>query len=142
MPCEGDKISGYDTEQTCFRIEACTGCAKCIIKCEGCDNCPAAWGKPRDPEPGDYITVQAPIITEAYKGPKWTPAMDMAIGRVAWVAKGNPVEGFTLKFQTTKKEILDQFLYPLEALRLAFPSDRAIDKMILTTKEGSPNEDM
>lgn len=139
--CEGDKIAGFDSDQLCYRNEACMGCEKCIVKCEGCENCPVET-KLRDPEPGDYVVVKSPIFTEAYKGPKWTPAMDMAIGRVGWVAKGNPVEGFSLRFQTTNKELLDAFFFPLEALRLAMPSDRAIDKMIKTTKAGSPNEDM
>lgn len=142
MACEGDKIAGYDSAQECYRVNACMGCDKCIIKCEGCDNCPAPLEKLRAPEPGDYIVVQNPILGLSYKGPKWTPAMDLAVGRTAWVFKGNPVEGYTLRFVTTKKEILDSFLYPQEALRLAMPPDNSIDKMIRTTKEGSPNEDM
>lgn len=142
MACEGDKIEGFDSSQTCYSIEGCQGCDKCIIPCSGCDNCPVWDDKPRDPEPGDWVTVQTPILTTEYKGPKWSPAMDLAIGRIAWVKKGNPVEGYTLKFTTTKKEILDQFLYPHEALKLAFPGDVSIDKLIRTTKEGSPNEDM
>jgi hypothetical protein len=142
--CEGDSVSSYNSEAQCYRLEGCSGCDKCIIRCSPpCENCPSWAGtKARNPEPGDYVVVQTPILTEAYKGPKWSPAMDLAIGRVGWVAKGNPVEGFSLKFQTTSKEILDQFKYPLEALRLAFPADRSIDKMIKTTKEGSPNEEM
>lgn len=142
MSCEGDGIAGYNSEMECYRIQGCPGCEKCQIKCEPkCENCPS-WGEARVPEVGDFITVQAPILSEGYRGPKWTPAMDMAIGRTAWVAKGNPVDGFNLKFVTTKKEILDQYLYPLEALKLAMPNDNTIDKMIKTSKEGSPNEDM
>lgn len=141
MSCEGDKISGYDSDAACYRYEACTGCPKCEIKCEGCDNCPVWPDKPRDPEPGDWVVVQAPILDTAFKG-KWTPAMEMAVGRLAWVKNGNPVDGFVLRFSTTKKEILDQFYYPLSALRLAFKNDVMVDKMIKTTKEGSVNEDM
>src|SRR3972149_7417063 len=99
MACEGDKIAGYDSDQVCYRVEACPGCDKCIVKCTGCDNCPVYADKLRDPEPGDYVVVKTPILTEEYKGPKWTPAMDMAIGRVGWGAKGNPVGGFRLRFQ-------------------------------------------
>jgi hypothetical protein len=141
MSCEGDKIEGYDTSQVCYKTEACPGCSKCIIKCGGCENCPPETPV-RLPEVGDYVTVKTPIITTSYRGPKWIAAMDMAIGRTAWVKKGNPVEGFSLKFTTTKKEILDQFLYPLEALKLAMPADNSIDKMIKISKEGSPNEDI
>lgn len=139
--CQGDKIAGYDTSQACYRTDGCPGCSKCIIKCEGCENCPPE-APARTPETGDYVVVKAPIITTSYKGPKWVDAMNMAIGRVAWVKNGDPVNGFSLKFTTTNKEVLDSFLYPLEALRLAMPNDNTIDKMIKTTKEGSPNEDM
>jgi len=144
MACEGDKIASYDMGQVCYRLEGCPGCAKCIIKCDPpCENCPTWEGtKPRDPEPGDYVTVVQPIITTDYKGPKWSAAMDLAVGRLAWVKNGDPVNGYKLKFTTTSKDILDQFVYPPQALKLAFPGDQAIDKMIKTAKEGSVNEEM
>jgi hypothetical protein len=141
--CEGDKISGYDSSQVCYRLEGCMGCDKCIVKCDPpCENCPTWEGtKPRDPEPGDQVVVQQPILDLVFKG-KWTPAMEMAVGRIAWVKNGNPVDGYTLKFTTTSKDILDQFVYPLTALKLSFPSDHAVDKMIKITKQGSINEEM
>lgn len=140
--CEGDGISEYNSEAKCYREEACPGCSKCWVKCEPkCDNCPVHLDKLRAPEPGDWVVVQAPILDLEFKG-KWTSAMDLAIGRVAWVKNGNPVDGFHLKFTSTEKNILEQFLYPLTSVRLAMPNDTAIDKMIKTAKEGSVNEEM
>jgi hypothetical protein len=143
MACIGDKVAGYDSSQECYRLQGCTGCSKCEVKCDPpCENCPTWEGtKARDPEPGDYVTVQTPVLDLTFKG-KWTPAMEMAVGRTAWVKKGNPVEGYTLKFVTTSKDILDQFAYPLSSLKLAMPNDNAIDKMIKITKQGSINEEM
>ena len=137
--CEGDKVAGFNVYEKCYATEGCPGCPKCIIKCSGCGNC--TKDQPlRQPEVGDFVVVKPPIISLSYTGPKWTPAMDSAIGRVAWVRSGNPVEGFHLKFSTTQKDILDQYIYPPQALRLAMPEDRAADTMIRTTKERDFNE--
>ncbi len=142
MSCIGDKVAGYDSSQKCYQLDGCLGCDKCTIECDPpCENCPGEV-KLRAPEVGDYITVQRPILASDYKGPKWNPAQDNAIGRTAWVAKGDPSNGYYLKFNTTKKEILDSFVYPLEALRLAMPEDNTVDKLIRTTKAGDPNFDM
>jgi hypothetical protein len=148
MECIGDKVARdedgnemYDTTAECYRIQGCPGCSKCWIKCAGCDNCTKEETL-REPEVGDYVTVKQPILTPDYKGPAWSDAMNLAIGRVAWVAKGNRVEGYRLKFSTTKKEVLDQFIYPPSALKLALPPDNMVDKLIRTTKEANPNEDM
>ena len=140
--CEGDGISGYNSDEKCYREDACAGCEKCWVKCEPkCDNCPVLLDKLRNPEPGDWVVVQTPILDLEFKG-KWTAAMDLAVGRVAWVKNGNPVDGFTLKFTSTEKDILEQFKYPLTCVRLAMPNDIAIDKMIKVAKEGSVNEEM
>lgn len=143
--CEGDGVIGFNTEATCYRLDACSGCTKCWIKHpegEKCSQCPTWEGtKARNPEPGDYVVVHQPILDLTFKG-KFTSAMEMAIGRVAWVKNGNPVDGFVLRFSTTEKDILDQFKYPLASLRLAMPSDNAIDKMIKVTKGTGTNESM
>ena len=143
MSCEGDRQAGFKTDEPCYAIEACPGCDKCIIKCEGCDNCREFENQPlRKPEVGDYIVVAQPLITDIHWKGKWVPAMDMAIGRVGWVRDGNPVDGFHIRFTTTKKDMLSEFLFPHGALRLAMPNDNKVDNMIKTTKAGSPNEDI
>ena len=144
MSCEGDRVAGYISSEPCYAIDACPGCEKCIIKCDGCDNCldMEQYQTTRLPEVGDYIVIaQALILDTSWKG-KWVPAMDMAIGRVGWVKTGNPVDGFSIKFTTTKSEMLDGFVFPQGSLRLAQPQDNSVDQMIKTTKEGSPNEDI
>lgn len=135
--CQGDKIAGYTMEAECYRLHGCQGCEKCIIPCTGCSNCPVWPEKARNPEPGDWVVVQPPILDLSYKG-KWVDTMNAAVGRIAWVKKGNPIDGYSLKFSTTKKEILDQFLYPLSSMRLAMENDVVVDKMIKT----AVNEDM
>lgn len=140
MPCIGDGIAGYNTDAQCYRIEGCSGCEKCWVKCEPkCEECPT-WtpdDKCRAPEPGDFVTVVVPILGLSYKGPRWTPVMQEAVGRTAWVKNGDPVNGYSLKFTTTQKDVLDQFQYPLEALKLAMPRDVEADKMIKNVKEGN-----
>lgn len=140
MPCIGDSIAGFNNEAQCYRIEGCAGCDKCWVKCDPkCENCPT-WSpddKCRTPEPGDFVAVVVPVILSTYKGPKWTPVMDMAVGRVGWVKCGNPVEGYTIKFTSTQKDVLEQFKFPVEALKLAMPQDVRADQLIKTTKDGN-----
>ena len=144
MSCEGDKRAGYNTSEPCYAIEACPGCEKCIIKCEGCDNCAPLeqYQTLRQPEVGDYIVIKSSLILDPNWKGKWVPAMDMAIGRVGWVRSGNPVDGFHIRFTTTKKDMLSDFVFPQGSLRLAIPQDNKVDQMIKTTKEGSVNEDI
>ncbi len=151
MACEGDKIAGQNYDADCYRNEACFGCDKCNILCEGCENCPKSFDEHeiRQVEAGDYIVVhKKPIIMTSWKK-TWNPAMDNAIGRTAYIIEGNPVDGFKLKFDTTNTEILDHFAYPGECMRLAggkhgtaLPDDKSLDKMIKTVKEKDENSNV
>ena len=141
--CEGDKIEGFDQTAKCWSLEGCAGCKKCIIRCEGCDNCKELENQTlRKAEVGDFIVIQKSILTDLNSKVKWVPAMDMAVGRTGWVAEGNPVDGFTVKFQTTKTHMLDGFRFPQGSLRLALPPDNAADRMIRQTKESCTNENI
>jgi hypothetical protein len=63
--------------------------------------------------------------------------MELAVGRVAWIKKRNPDGGYNLKFATTEKEILDQFSYPPESVRLAMSDDNRADRFIKQTQMGN-----
>jgi hypothetical protein len=143
MNCIGDKIARdedgnemYDTSAECYRIQGCPGCEKCYVKCTGCDSCEAKQKKLREPGPGDFVVIKPPILSMDSKC-NWSKGMDLAIGRTAYIHKGDRVMGYKLKFTTTSKEILDQYLYPVEALRLAMVEDLAADKFIKNTQMGN-----
>jgi len=144
MACIGDRVAGIDKTAECYRKGECgeLGCGKCQIKCTGCENC-AHLGNIalRKPEVSDFVVVKLGVFDPTYKGPAWTPAMDLAVGRVAWVASGDPINGYHLRFQTTSNETLDQFVYPLSSLKLAMPEDVKTNAMIKEVKKGG-NEEM
>ena len=91
---------------------------------------------------GDYVVVHQSFITDLrFKG-KWADGMNAAIGRVGYCWKGNPEEGYSIKFTTTKMEALDQFRFPTGSFRLAMPDDNRSDSFIKIAKEGVINDDI
>jgi hypothetical protein len=136
MPCEGDKVLGQNTEAQCYRVDACMGCEKCIIPCSGCENCTFEQKK-RELEVGDYVVVASSLITDPYWTEKWTPVMDMAIGRVGYIEEMAVGKGYRVRFKTTKGDTLTEFWFPRGSIRLAMPDDNKTDKLIKTVKKGN-----
>jgi len=137
MPCEGDKVLGQNTEAQCYRVDACMGCDKCTIMCPGCENCNVEPAKPRELEVGDYIVVASSLITDPNWTEKWTPLMDMAIGRVGYIEEMQVQKGYRVRFKTTKNDSLSDLWFPRGSLKLAMPNDNSTDKMIKEVKKGN-----
>ena len=143
MHCEGDKIAGYDFNEPCYSKDACPGCYKCIITCIGCENCSELEDqKVRQAEVGDYVVIHQKVILDIHWKGKWSGAMDEGIGRVGYIAAGNPRDGYKLKFTTTNTKILDHFVWPAGCLRLAMVNDNTTDKLIKQVKEKDVNTNL
>ena len=134
MSCIGDRIAGINKDAECYR-QGCPGCEKCWVYCDPpCENCPTATL--RDPEVGDFVVVYRKFCGITFKH-NWNPAMDEAIGRLAYIASGNKLDGYKLKFTTTNKEVLDSFIYPAESMKLALPQDIKTDQMLKTDENSA-----
>jgi len=141
--CEGDKVAGINYEAECYAKDACPGCWNCWLKCEGCENCEELENeKLRDPRVGDYIVVHQKLTLDPNWTGTWSGAMDEGLGRVAYIAEGNPRDGFKLKFTTTNTEVLDHFVWPAGCMKLAMLDDNRSDVLIKRVKGESHNTNL